>query len=110
MVSTAAAAVVDVEWVAARLGDPDVRLIEVDVSRAAYDEGHIPGAVLWNAYADLRDSAYQLIPDGELRRLMARSRIGSQTSVITYGYGAHLGFWLLKAIGHERRSDADGAA
>ena len=58
-VSAASAAVVDVQWIAARLGDPDVRLIEVDVSRAAYDEGHIPGAVLWDAYADLRDSAYQ---------------------------------------------------
>jgi thiosulfate/3-mercaptopyruvate sulfurtransferase len=100
--STTAAAVVDVEWIAARLGDPDVRLIEVDVSRAAYDEGHIPGALLWNAYADLRDSGYQPIGDGELRRLLGRSRIGPETTVITYGYGAPLGFWLLKAAGHGR--------
>jgi thiosulfate/3-mercaptopyruvate sulfurtransferase len=49
---------VDVEWVAAHVGDPDARLVEIDVSRAAYDEGHIPGAVLWNAYADLRDESY----------------------------------------------------
>ena len=107
--STASAAVVDVEWIAARLGDPDVRLIEVDVSRAAYDEGHIPGAVLWNAYADLRDSGYQLISDEELRGLMARSGIGPETHGDLYGYGAHLGFWLLHAIGHDRRSDDDGA-
>ena len=49
---------VDVEWIAAHVGDPKVRLLEVDVSRAAYDEGHIPGAVLWNAYSDLRGQDY----------------------------------------------------
>jgi len=26
----------------------------VDHSAAAYDEGHIPGSVSWNAYTDLR--------------------------------------------------------
>ena len=108
--SNTSTAVVDVEWVAAHLADPDVRLIEVDVSRAAYDEGHIPGAVLWNAYADLRDSAYQPISDEELRRLLARSRIGPETTVITYGYGAHLGFWLLKAKRPRARADAAGPA
>ena len=100
--STASAALVDVDWIAAHLDDPDVRLIEVDVSRAAYDEGHIPGAVLWNAYADLRDSAYQPVADEELRRLLARSRIGPGTTVVTYGYAAPLGFWLLKATGVDR--------
>ena len=99
--STASAAVVDVQWIAARLDDPDVRLIEVDVSRAVYDEGHIPGAVLWDAYADLRDSAYQPIAEEEMCRLLSRSRIGPETTVVTYGYGAPLGFWLLKAIGHK---------
>ena len=35
----------------------------------AYDEGHIPGAILWNAYSDLSDRSY--IPVGlvELRIL-----------------------------------------
>lgn len=47
--TVAAEALVDVEWIAARIGDPGVRLIEVDVSRAAYDQGQIPDAVLWNA-------------------------------------------------------------
>ncbi|MBA3842337.1 MAG: hypothetical protein H0X39_06915 [Actinobacteria bacterium] len=40
---------VDVDWIAAHLTDPNVRLVEVDVSPAAYSEGHIPGASLWNA-------------------------------------------------------------
>jgi thiosulfate/3-mercaptopyruvate sulfurtransferase len=29
-----------------------VRVVEVDVSTAAYDDWHIDGAVLWNIYAD----------------------------------------------------------
>ena len=53
------AATVDVDWIAMHMGDPQVRLVEVDVSPAAYDEGHMPGAVLWNAYTDLRDQNYR---------------------------------------------------
>src|SRR4051794_38975422 len=100
--STAAAALVDVEWIAAHVDDADLRLIEVDVSRAAYDDGHIPGATLWNAYADLRDSGYQLIGGAEMQQLLAASRITPETTVVTYGYGAPLGYWLLKALGHDR--------
>jgi 3-mercaptopyruvate sulfurtransferase SseA len=48
----------------ARWWPPDlpsgVGVVEVDVSRAAYDEWHIDGAVLWNAYADLKDADYRL--------------------------------------------------
>jgi thiosulfate/3-mercaptopyruvate sulfurtransferase len=94
-------AIVDVEWIAARLGDPGVRLVEVDVSRVAYDEGHIPGAVLWNAYADLRDADYRPVSEAELSRLLSRSGVTRETTVVAYGYGAPLGFWLLKAYGHD---------
>ena len=70
-----AEALVDVDWIAARIGDPKVQLVEVDVSRAAYDAGHIPGAVLWNAYADLRGADYQTISHADLGALLARSGI-----------------------------------
>jgi thiosulfate/3-mercaptopyruvate sulfurtransferase len=93
--------IVDVEWIAAHVGDPGVRLVEVDVTRAAYDEGHIPGAVLWNAYTDLRDANYRPVGLAELARLLSRSRISPETRVVFYGYGAPLGFWLLSAHGHE---------
>jgi thiosulfate/3-mercaptopyruvate sulfurtransferase len=96
-----APAIVDLEWIAAHLGDPSVRIVEVDVSRAAHDEGHIPGAVLWNAYADLRDEDYRPVGMGELERLLSRSGISEQTRVVVYGYSAPLGYWLLKAHGHE---------
>jgi thiosulfate/3-mercaptopyruvate sulfurtransferase len=91
---------VDVDWIAARLGDPDVQLVEIDVSRAAYDEGHIPGAVLWNAYSDLRDQSYGPIAQVELGRLLSQSGVTRDGTVVVYGYGAPLGFWLLKEHGH----------
>jgi thiosulfate/3-mercaptopyruvate sulfurtransferase len=79
---------VDVGWIAAHIGDPDVRLVEIDVSRAAYDEGHIPGAVLWNAYADLRDESYSPVGLEKLERLLSRSSVSPETCVVVYGYGA----------------------
>jgi thiosulfate/3-mercaptopyruvate sulfurtransferase len=95
------AVTVDVDWIATHVDDPGVRLIEVDVSAAAYDEGHIPGAVLWNAYSDLRDANYKPVGLQALQRLLSRSGIASDTCVVTYGYAAPLGFWLLKAHGHD---------
>jgi thiosulfate/3-mercaptopyruvate sulfurtransferase len=95
------AATVDVDWIASHIGDPQVRLVEVDVSPAAYDEGHIAGAVLWNAYTDLRDQNYSPVALEELQRLLSRPGIASHTCVVTYGYAAPLGFWLLKAHGHD---------
>jgi thiosulfate/3-mercaptopyruvate sulfurtransferase len=92
---------VDVDWIAGHLGDLGVRLVEIDVSRAAYDGGHIPGAVFWNAYADLRDPNYKPVGLAELGRLLSRSGITPETCVVTYGYSAPLGFWLLRTHGHE---------
>ena len=74
--------------------------MEVDVSRAAYDQGHMPGAILWDAYVDLRDSAYKPVSPPELQRLFSRSGIMPETTIVTYGYAAPLGFWLMKAHGH----------
>jgi thiosulfate/3-mercaptopyruvate sulfurtransferase len=100
MAVAASGAIVDVDWIAACVDDPGVRLVEVDVTRAVYDEGHIPGAVLWNAYTDLRDADYRPVEQAELGRLLSCSGVTPETTVVFYGYGAPLGFWLLKAYGH----------
>jgi thiosulfate/3-mercaptopyruvate sulfurtransferase len=93
--------VVDAGWIADRLGDAGVRVVEVDVSPAHYNQGHIPGAVLWNAYADLRDADYRPIPRTDFERVMSRSGISADSTVVFYGYGTFLGFWLMKAYGHK---------
>ena len=95
-------ALVDPGWVAEHLDDPDFRVVEVDVSPANYDEGHIPGAILWDAYKDLRHPDYTPADEDEIDELLARSGVGPDTTVVFYGYGAHLGHWLLDRHGHER--------
>lgn len=96
---------VETDWVAAHLNDPSVRLVEVDVDTAAYDSGHIPGAVGWNWKIDTQQTIRRDIPDrATLEALLSRSGIGNSTTVILYGdnnnWFATFAFWLLKMYGH----------
>jgi len=101
-------ALVGPDWIAARLGDPSVRIVEIDVSPAAYEAGHIPGAVFWNAYADLRPVEYRPLSSSEFTRLLSRSGIGRDSAVVFYGYGAYLGYWLMQSCGHAQAFLMDG--
>ena len=57
---------VETDWVDARLNDPKVKLVEVDVDIDAYaEEGHIPGAVAWNWTTQLQDPIRRDIPTKE---------------------------------------------
>lgn len=100
---------VDAAWIAAHIDDPAVRFVEIDVSAAAYNAGHIPGAVLWNAYTDLRHADYRPVSAAELQDLLRRSGVTPEMTVVFYGYGAHLGFWLLKSHAHEKVRLMDGS-
>ena len=91
---------VDRQWLEAHLLDPRVRVVEVDVSPVAYDDWHIDGAVLWNVYTDLKDADYRTAGTATLERLVARSGIGPDSTVVFYGYAPALGLWLLKLHGH----------
>ena len=92
---------VDPGWLTARLHDPAVRVVEVDVSRAAHDQWHIDQAVLWNVYTDLRDADYRPVDDAVVGRLLARSGIRPDTTVVLYGYAPAMGLWLMKLYGHQ---------
>jgi thiosulfate/3-mercaptopyruvate sulfurtransferase len=50
---------VSTELVANHLGDPNVRIVEVDVDTKAYSEGHVPGAIgwAWNTQRAIRFAA-----------------------------------------------------
>jgi len=100
MTTQTTTALVDPAWLAAHRCDPGLRVVEVDVSPTAYQAGHIDGAVLWNIYTDLRDPDCQLLNTAAVERLIARSGIGPQTTVVFYGYAPALGYWLLKRYGH----------
>lgn len=91
----------DPSWLAGHLDDPHVRVVEVDVSRAKYDQGHIKGAILWNAYTDLHHADYNPVDRSEFAELLSRSGLLPSDTIVFYGYGPYLGFWLMKAYGHE---------
>ena len=56
--------------------------------------------MLWNIYADLKDATYRTVGAAALERLVARSGIRPDSTVVFYGYAPALAFWLMKLYGH----------
>ncbi len=97
---------VDTEWVAAHLDDPQVRLVEVDVDTAAYEGGHIPGAIGFNWQTQLEDTVRRDIPTREQwEKLLSEAGVAPQHTVVLYGdnnnWFAAFAFWLFQIYGHE---------
>ncbi|TMB66371.1 MAG: hypothetical protein E6J43_10575 [Chloroflexi bacterium] len=97
-------ALVPTEWVAENMRDPKVRLIEVDVDTAAYDTGHIPGAVAWNWKNDLETELQRDIADKEgLERLLSKAGVDKDTTIVVYGdnnnWFAAYALWVLEYYG-----------
>ncbi|TMC59516.1 MAG: sulfurtransferase [Chloroflexi bacterium] len=96
---------VETDWLAAHLDDPHVRVVEADGTRAFYEQGHIPGAVLWHAYTDLLKPDMRVKDDVEAAEdLFSRSGIAPDSTVVIYGNSLSapaLAFWYLKYFGHE---------
>ncbi|MUH00321.1 sulfurtransferase [Scytonema sp. UIC 10036] len=96
---------VDTQWVAEQLSNPNVCLIEGGINPDTYKNGHIPGAIFWNAFTEL------MLPDDRtnfdpacIERLLGRSGITNNSTVIVYGEHPAIGaalFWLLKVFGHQ---------
>ena len=96
---------VSTEWVAENGGDANVRLVEVDVDTAAYEQGHITGAVGWNWQSQLQQPVRRdLASEEEIEQLLGGSGIGNDTTVVLYGdnnnWFAAWAFWQLKYYGH----------
>ncbi len=95
---------VSTEWVAARLGDPDVRIVESDEDLLLYETGHIPGAVKIDWIDDLNDPLVRDYLDQARMEELLRSRgIGRDTTIVFYGdrnnWWACYAFWVLRLFG-----------
>ena len=98
--------VVETAWVAEYGKDVGIRLIEVDVDIAAYDQDHIPGAISWNWATQLCDTVRRdILPKHAFERLMANSGISNDTTVVLYGdhnnWFAAWALWQMKMYGHQ---------
>jgi thiosulfate/3-mercaptopyruvate sulfurtransferase len=97
---------VDAEWAKAKIDDPNVRFVEVDVDTSAYDEGHIPGAVAWNWTSQLSDGVRRdIVSREDLGKLLSESGIGPETTIVLYGdnnnWFAAWAYWQLKLFGQD---------
>jgi thiosulfate/3-mercaptopyruvate sulfurtransferase len=106
-------ALVSTQWVADHLGDPNVRLVEVDVDTTAYEQGHIRNAVGWNWQTQLSDRVRRDIPSKEeWEKLLAGSGIGNNTKIVFYGdnnnWFAAFAYWVAKIYGHQDAALMDG--
>jgi thiosulfate/3-mercaptopyruvate sulfurtransferase len=104
---------VSTAWVGQHLKDPSIRIAEVDVDTAAYDQGHVPGAVGWNWTTELCDTLVRdIAPKAKIDELLGSSGIDNGTTIIVYGdnnnWFAAWAFWQLKVYGHQDVRIMDG--
>jgi len=96
---------VGTDWVAQHSKDPKVRVVEVDVDTAAYDEGHVSGALAWAWKSQLCDTVVRdILSKEQFEKLMNDTGIGNDTTVVIYGdsnnWFAAWAFWQMKIYGH----------
>jgi len=97
---------VSTDWVAQHLGDPGVKLIEVDVDTEAYGQGHIKGAIGWNWTTQLNDSVRRdILSKEQFEELMSASGITPSDTLILYGdnnnWFAAFALWQIQLNGHK---------
>jgi thiosulfate/3-mercaptopyruvate sulfurtransferase len=97
---------VEADWLAENLPDPQVRIAEVDVDTEAYELGHIPGAIGWAWNTQLCDTLRRdILSKEQLEALLSKAGITPQTTIVLYGdnnnWFAAWAFWQLKIYGHQ---------
>ena len=98
--------IVTTDWVSEHGSDANVRLVEVDVDTAAYDAGHIAGAVGWNWKSELQQTlSRDLVSKEGMEQLLGSAGIDNGTTVVLYGdnnnWFAAWAFWQMKYYGHD---------
>jgi thiosulfate/3-mercaptopyruvate sulfurtransferase len=97
---------IEADWLADKLSDPSIRIAEVDVDTAAYELGHIPGAIGWAWNTQLCDTVRRdILPKEQLEALLSKGGITPETTIVLYGdsnnWFAAWAFWQLKIYGHK---------
>ncbi|MGA9318718.1 MAG: sulfurtransferase [Nitrososphaeraceae archaeon] len=98
---------VDTQWAEEHLKDSKVRIAEVDYdSKANYELGHIPGAVLFDWKNDINDPITRNVLTKEsCKNLLQNAGINNDTTLLLYGdfnnWFAAFAFWVLKYYGYK---------
>ena len=106
---------VDTSWLAARLKEPGLRIVDMSTEQKEYLAGHIPGAVYANVN-DIRqvvaEGGYRLPLKEQVEPLLSRFGIGNDTMVVIYddvgGLHAARLFFTLDVFGHTKMAVLNG--
>jgi thiosulfate/3-mercaptopyruvate sulfurtransferase len=104
---------VSTEWLAGRLGDPSLRILECDEDVLLYDLGHIPGAQKVDWHTDLNDPLTRdYVGRDGFEALLRRLGIDERTPVIFYGdknnWWAAYALWVFELFGFTNTRLLDG--
>jgi thiosulfate/3-mercaptopyruvate sulfurtransferase len=106
-------ALVSAQWVEDHLDDPKVVLIEVDEDTAAYDKGHIAGAIKLDWTTDLQDQVRRdFVNKRQFEALLSSRGVANDDTVVLYGgnnnWFAAYAYWYFKLYGHQDVKLLDG--
>jgi len=122
---------VETEWMAQHLEDPNVRLLEctvylqptdgpfpyrVESGRAKWAEGHIPGAGFIDLQEELSDRTaklrFMMPPVAQFAEAMGRAGVGDGVRVILYDRAVNMWaariWWMLRAFGFDNAAVLNG--
>lgn len=104
---------VSTAWLAKRLGDPGLTVVESDEDVLLYETGHIPGSVKVDWHTELNDQVTRDYVDSEgFARLMSAKGIKRDDTIVVYGdksnWWAAYALWVFSLFGHEDVRLLDG--
>src|SRR6202051_4068642 len=107
------AALVDADWVEARIGAPGTVIVEVDEDTSASDTGHIANAIKIDWKKDLQDPVRRdFVDKAGFEALLSERGISNDDTVILYGgnnnWFAAYAYWYFRLYGHQNVKLLDG--
>ena len=104
---------VTADWAEKNLGTEGIVFLEVDEDTAAYDGGHLPGAVKINWTTELQDQVRRdFVGKAEFEKLLSEKGVANDSTVVLYGgnnnWFAAYAYWYFKLYGHDKVLLIDG--
>lgn len=104
---------VDTQWVADHLDDPNVRIVESDEDYLLYETGHIPNAVKVDWFTTLQHPVRRdFLTKEAFEEMCSDLGISNDTTVVFYGdkgnWFATYALWLFRYYGHENLKIMNG--